>query len=172
VTPEQRFWHKVDRSGECWLWIGTRNPLGYGRFWVDGRMHNAHRWLYEQTNGELSAGLQVLHSCDNPPCVCLDHLFVGTREDNMQDASRKGRLALQRNPDLFKGERHWTHRQPERRTVGERHGSAKLTWEIVAEIREDYAAGAAGSQAQLAHIYGVHPRTVNRIIRNETWVVA
>jgi hypothetical protein len=32
------------------------------------------------------------HSCDVSLCVNENHLFAGTRKDNMQDASRKGRL--------------------------------------------------------------------------------
>jgi hypothetical protein len=38
--------------------------------------------------------LQVCHHCDNPPCVKGKDLFRGTGKDNMQDASRKGRMRL------------------------------------------------------------------------------
>jgi hypothetical protein len=33
-----RFWRKVDRSGDCWLWTAGVDRRGYGRFNVgDGR---------------------------------------------------------------------------------------------------------------------------------------
>lgn len=28
-----RFWEKIDRSGECWLWTGKTMAWGYGRFY-------------------------------------------------------------------------------------------------------------------------------------------
>lgn len=48
-----RFWEKVDQSGECWLWTGGTSTNGYGRFSVNGRMVNAHRWAYEECVGPI-----------------------------------------------------------------------------------------------------------------------
>jgi hypothetical protein len=98
APPEERFWPKVERRGpdECWLWLGAAVPEGYGRFCVSGRpLIPAHRFAYSLATGtplDAMIGLEVLHSCDNPPCVNPAHLSLGTRQDNMQDASRKGRL--------------------------------------------------------------------------------
>ena len=35
--------------------------------------------------------LHVLHRCDNPRCVRLGHLFLGTNLDNVKDRMTKGR---------------------------------------------------------------------------------
>lgn len=39
----------------------------------------------------IPAGMSVMHSCDNPPCVNPAHLRVGTPADNNLDTTTKGR---------------------------------------------------------------------------------
>jgi hypothetical protein len=89
-----KFWQKVERSeGDgCWLWIGSRNAKGYGRFRSSGYDVIASRAAWEFTVGPIPDGLLVCHRCDNPSCVRPDHLFLGTNHENMVDASSKGRL--------------------------------------------------------------------------------
>lgn len=98
----ERFWEKVERSEGCWLWKGgTTGRTGYGRIMVrTGNQALAHRVAWEFTNGPIPNGLECLHRCDVPACVRPDHLFLGTHEENMQDASRKGRFDQTRAADL------------------------------------------------------------------------
>jgi HNH endonuclease len=93
VSLEERFWSKVDKTGECWLWTaGT--VWGYGMFRIAGRAApaRAHRVAWELTNGPIPDGASVCHACDNPSCVRPFHLFLGTVSENLLDASHKGRL--------------------------------------------------------------------------------
>lgn len=86
-----RFWQRVDKSGDCWLWMGARDRDGYGQFSIGPKQSKAHRFAYEIEYGPLPAGRLVCHTCDNPPCVRYHHLFLGTNEDNLKDMARKGR---------------------------------------------------------------------------------
>lgn len=90
--PEDRFWAKVDRSGDCWMWTAGRDRNGYGVFRHEARQWRAPRVAWTFTYGDIPAGLVVMHSCDNPPCVNPAHLSLGTSGDNARDAARKGRM--------------------------------------------------------------------------------
>jgi hypothetical protein len=86
-----RFWSKVEKSDNCWIWIGAKTPEGYGRMrWMKGYEY-AHRISWVIQNGTIADDLCVCHSCDNPSCVRPDHLFIGTIADNMHDRDTKGR---------------------------------------------------------------------------------
>lgn len=91
-TVADRFWANVDKSGDCWTWTAGRYPTGYGMFGVNRVPRGAHRVSWELTHGPIPAGLEVCHSCDNPPCVRPSHLWLGTHRQNIEDAGRKGRM--------------------------------------------------------------------------------
>jgi hypothetical protein len=77
-----RFWGRVDRSGECWTWTALTNRDGYGRFWFQGRGQLAHRVAHVLTIGEIPKGMEVDHLCRNRACVRPSHLEVVTRREN------------------------------------------------------------------------------------------
>jgi len=143
-TSEERFWAKVDRSGDCWVWIAGTTEWGYGRFRMDGRLYLAHRVAYMFLVGPVPDGMGVLHRCDNPPCCNPAHLFLGTDADNSHDCIEKGRNAR-----------------------GERGGKAKLSELDVQDLRQLYASGM--SFQRLAPLYGVSVRTVRAVVNRETW---
>lgn len=64
---------------------------GYAQVSVAGKTTLAHRAAWVAANGPIPSGLHVLHRCDNPPCVNIEHLFLGTHQDNMDDKKSKGR---------------------------------------------------------------------------------
>jgi len=90
-SAEDRFWAKVNKNGECWIWTGAKLPKGYGHFYSGEKTVLASRWSYEYAYGLIPEGLMVLHRCDNPPCVNPEHLFLGTMQDNIDDMIAKGR---------------------------------------------------------------------------------
>lgn len=92
---------KLNPKTGCWEWIksfrGTDPLCQYGHLIVGSRKDktrqtiSAHRYSFEIFNGDIPHGLNVLHSCDNPKCVNPEHLFLGTRQDNVNDREYKGR---------------------------------------------------------------------------------
>lgn len=79
------------KTDGCWLWTSSRSKHGYGHLRWKNKYISAHRASYMLFHGEIQKNLVVCHKCDNPPCVNPDHLFIGTRKDNMQDMIKKGR---------------------------------------------------------------------------------
>lgn len=150
-STADRFWDKVDTSGDCWVWTGKIATTGYGRIY-DGvsRMLNAHRYSWVLHNGPIAAGLQVCHTCDNRACVNPDHLFLGTQQENMDDMFNKGRNS-----------------EPPR-LLGEKHGNAKLTAGDVRTIRRLYANGNV-TMNQLAEEFGVGFSNISKIVNRVAW---
>lgn len=93
---EKMLQHIMDRSvfveSGCIEWALYRDRDGYGQATVGGKKYAAHRLSYAAANGPIPDGINVCHSCDNPPCVNPDHLFAGTTRDNVLDKMAKGRL--------------------------------------------------------------------------------
>lgn len=88
------FWRRVAVRGpdDCWPWTGARaGKMRYGCLWWADRVRVAHRVAWELTYGPIPPGVQVCHSCDNPPCCNPAHLFLGDNQENVADREAKGR---------------------------------------------------------------------------------
>lgn len=72
-------------TAHCIEWDGNIMISGYGRICRNGKQYLAHRYVWEEENGPIPEGMNVCHHCDNPPCINIDHLFLGTHNDNVQD---------------------------------------------------------------------------------------
>jgi hypothetical protein len=153
IPIEDRFWLMVRKTRGCWLWTGaTQGSMGYGVLATGGKQGGqtrAHRLSWEIHNGPIPSGLWVLHTCDNPRCVRPDHLWLGTRQDNVDDCVTKGRNAGGGGKSL-----------------GEAHGMAKLTNDVVLAMRADYP---AMTQKAIAEKYGTNQTTVSLVVNRKRW---
>lgn len=147
-TPlADRFWAHVPHRPDvgCWLWNDIRDKKRYRSLSYKNKSRPAHRLSWELHFGEIPNGLFVCHHCDTPLCVRPDHLFLGTNQENLQDAATKGRTAH-----------------------GERNSRAKLTEPQVREIRRQYAQSKDGMYA-IARSFSVTASCVWNIVNRYTW---
>lgn len=136
---------EISKSG-CWNWLLSSHN-GYGLIRIDNKLYKVPRVSMHIFNGfDLSSKLEICHHCDNPPCFNPDHLFAGTRKDNMQDALRKGRLKPKKGRDS---------------------PLLKLTDRQVREIRALLKDGVP--KAKIAKIFNISRTTVKCIGRREAY---
>jgi hypothetical protein len=96
----------------CWLWMGSLNNKGYGKFNRRGKTGYAHRAALLTKGAPPFAGAYALHQCDMPACVNPDHLKWGTQLDNMAECVRRGRQARgERLASMRRGDLHWRRRR-------------------------------------------------------------
>lgn len=89
-----KFVHPDQNTG-CWLWSGAKFKSGYGKFNVSingfKKTWRAHRFSWLVHDKELIEGMDLCHSCDNRMCVNPNHLWLGTRKQNLLDCKNKNR---------------------------------------------------------------------------------
>ena len=99
----ERFWEKVDTTGECWVWTAAVSN-GYGRFATPkGRTNLAHKFLYEETVGPVPEGMELDHLCRNRACVRPDHLEPVTRKENLNRSPILNRVNRKKRTHCKKG---------------------------------------------------------------------
>jgi hypothetical protein len=140
-----RFWARVNRSGDCWLWQAPATAGRYGFAFISGDRFLPNRVSWTIHFGPIPDGQCVCHRCDNPRCVNPSHLFLGTQAENMADMVRKGRHRTNPDRQLYRT-------------------AAKLSADEIAAILRD-----GRLQREIAAQYGVHQSTISDIKRGETW---
>lgn len=138
----QKFGHRYKKTKNCWIWNKITASHGYGT--IGSKL--AHRLMWEKIYGKIPKGLCVLHKCDNRKCVNPNHLFLGTKGDNIRDAVKK-----------------------QRNLVGELNGQSKLKRLDVIKIRALNERGIR--QNRLAKIFNVSPVTIFDVVHKKTWKI-
>lgn len=139
----------ISQQSGCIEWQGCLTKNGYGQIRVRqpaNKLMLAHRLAWTLKYGCISPGFDVCHKCDNRKCINVDHLFIGTRSENMQDMVSKGRQAD---------------------TRGEKSGKAKLDSQAIGEVKRLCLSGV--TQAKVALMYGVHAAHISRIMSKKRW---
>lgn len=130
----------------CIEWKWAKSSAGYGQKRIDGKLVYMHRLAYADAHGPIPDGMLVRHKCDNPACFNVNHLELGTQRDNMQDASKRGRI------------------NKTKMARGEDQGLSVLTEDLVREIRKSTV-----GCTTLAREMGVSKSTVLRVRQGKTW---
>lgn len=133
---------------ECWEWNGQLNDSQYGILTCGrGYSFRAHRFSMSMCIGNaIPDHLVVLHKCDNPKCVNINHLLLGTQKENMEDCKVKKRNS-----------------SPPTR-YGEDHHNSKFSKNDLLNIISDKR-----KYKDIANQYGVCEETIGRVKRNTTW---
>ena len=84
--PQLRFWPKVNKEAPngCWEWTGSLSTDGYGRFSLNCKGIQAHRYSYEIAYGPIPGKLECDHTCHNRKCVNPEHLQTLLQRDNVR----------------------------------------------------------------------------------------
>lgn len=167
-ADKRRFWEKVwtstedDHPDACWVWMGGLfGGMRYGAFSLNRVPRLAHRVSYALHHGGIpdSDGRinVVMHACDNARCVRPDHLVLGTQQENIKDAWRKGRATVEAASAVSR--------------AGESNGRAALTRAKVEALRAAWSTG-GHTKKGLARAYGISDTQVSRILNREVWKTA
>ncbi len=138
----ERFWAKTKVSNSCLLWTGRPGRDGYPKIKAGGVTWRAHRYIYEQCVGP--AGEVLMHSCDTPMCVSLQHLSPGTPKANHDDMKAKGRGV-----------------------TGSKNGRAVLSAADIPALQAKRYSGM--TYKAIGEEYSVTGETISNILRGKTW---
>lgn len=126
------------------------DKCGYAKAkYSNGKTTNMHRLIWCNANGvsvESIRGLVVRHKCDNPRCIALEHLEIGTYQDNTDDRQKRGRTVVLR---------------------GEKCGTSRMTEK---DVRMAFALSRQGlTQVEIAKRIGCYQAWVSSVLLRQSW---
>tara|TARA_R110000868_G_scaffold401172_1_gene676533 strand:- start:34 stop:549 length:516 start_codon:yes stop_codon:yes gene_type:complete len=151
ISFSDRVWMHVVHNAftNCDIFTGSKDSYGYGQIKNKSKNVLVHRWVLENAKGPIPRGMCVLHSCDTPACVNVEHLRLGTHAENMTDKKMRHRAV-----GINSGAK---HTRP----------MAKLTESNVISIKVGLASGK--SQIELAKRFLVSKTTISNVCLEKTW---
>lgn len=137
-------YYKKNNKNGCWEWQRAKaKSFGHGLYSRNQKTIMAHRASWEIHCGKIPDKKCVLHKCDNPICVNPNHLFLGSRAENVSDMVSKKRNS-------------WAK--------GEAHGKTRLSGSDVSKI---YLSSMTAKD--LSKRYKIGETTVYDIKKGKTW---
>jgi len=137
----------VVRQEGCWGWKGSKNDYGYAMMSCNRKIgdQRAHRASWIIHNGPIPNDKVIRHLCNNPICTNINHLALGSKQDNTND--------------MIKANRH---------SHGGKHKGAKLTEKQVFEIKKKLYKDEI-SCTKLANEFNVSRKCISDIKLNKNW---
>jgi hypothetical protein len=154
MCPNEKDIEWIEDDNGCHVCISHKPADNHGtrmypNKWIGERKCHIpmHRYVWEGKFGKLKKGLVVRHVCDNPRCINVAHLIIGTQTDNVADRERRGRTSF-----------------------GERHATAKLSKKEVLKIFVLLEKGDSYKlRGNIAKEYGVSLAAITDIRLGRTW---
>ena len=134
-------------DSECWIWRGAKHRQGYGNISFNKKNQLLHRVAWQIYKGDIPGNLLVCHKCDVTSCCNPEHLFLGTQQDNVDDAVTKKKF--------------------EKRAKLKRRN--KLNYEQVQEIKKLHSLGS--TRKELREKFSVGETCIAKILTGVSWKI-
>ena len=134
----------VDKNGCHICTSHYKDKDGYPKVMYHSKLVSISRFIYEKHFGEIPEGMVIRHKCDNPECINIEHLEIGTLYDNNHDTLSRGRARF---------------------AHGTQHYLSKLDDEKVKFILKNISI----SNYKLAEMFNVNRKTIEAVKKRKTW---
>lgn len=73
----------------CWLWLGSEDRCGYGKFNSRTKETLAHRFSFKHFISDIPSGTEIDHKCRTRCCVNPSHLRCISHQENVRLGIRR-----------------------------------------------------------------------------------
>lgn len=84
---------RIDEVTGCILYVVQRKRK-HVRIMYKGKKHGLHRLIWQIENGDIPVKMFVRHRCNRGNCINLNHLQLGTSQENSKDEEYRYYKAL------------------------------------------------------------------------------